>query len=194
MPQELRADPATLASRKDEIKGLIVKGMTRAEVKRFVADKHADWEYTPRWVGELYNDCLAELSEEAPAIDRRREFTLAKLRNDLLYHSSVKMQDFKTALSANVQNIKLMRLDDPKFVMDWRATAESAGLDPDETMNQFMEMMKAQANPEPFRTIDDPAEMRETLGLADDEYLVGKVGDDTMYIVKREHDDENAND
>lgn len=145
MPQELRIDPAELANRKDEIKGLITKGMTRAEVKRFVREKHADWQYTDRWVSELYNDCLAELSEEAPQIDRRREFTLAKMRNDMLFNSSFKISDFKTALSANVQNIKLMRLDDPKFKMDWRAAAEAAGLDPDETMRQFTELMNAQS-------------------------------------------------
>lgn len=156
MPQELRADPPTLDQRKDEIKGLIVKGLTCAQVKAYAKEKHAeDWQYSDKRVYDLYHECLAELSEEAPGIDRRREFAIAKARNDLLFNSAFKLSDFKTALSANVQNIKLMRLDDPKFKMDWKAAAEAAGLDPEETMRQFTELMNAQAAEQDAATHDD---------------------------------------
>ena len=145
MSKEMQANDLEKQMRVDEIKDLITKGMVQRDIVRYFQDKHADYGLTDRQVRNYVYDAKAELSEEAPAIDRRREFTLAKLRNDLLFNSSFRIQDFKTALSANLQNIKLMRLDDPKFKMDWRAAAEAAGLDPDETMKQFVDLMNAQA-------------------------------------------------
>lgn len=145
MAKETQANDLEKQMRVDEIKELITKGMVQRDIVRYFQDKHPDYDLTDRQIRNYVYDAKAELSEEAPAIDRRREFTLAKLRNDLLFNSSFKLQDFKTALSANVQNIKLMRLDDPKFKMDWKAAAEAAGLDPEETMKQFLDLMDAQA-------------------------------------------------
>jgi hypothetical protein len=146
MPKATPADDLELQNRVDEVKTLITKGMIQKEIVRYFQDKHADYELSDRQIRNYVYEAKKQLSDDAPAIDRRREFTLAKLRNDLLFNSSFKLQDFKTALSANVQNIKLMRLDDPKFKMDWRQVAEAAGLDPDETMKQFVELMNAQAS------------------------------------------------
>lgn len=145
MPQRTPADDLEKQNRIDEVKTLIAKGMKQSEIVRYCREKHADWNITDRQIYYYISDAKIELSEEAPQIDRRREFTLAKMRNDMLFNSSFKISDFKTALSANVQNIKLMRLDDPKFKMDWREAAEAAGLDPDETMRQFTELLNAQA-------------------------------------------------
>lgn len=144
MPQATAADETELQNRIDEVKTLLVKGMQQREIVRFCLEKHADWNITDRRIRDYVYAAKKQLSEEAQ-LDRRREFTIAKMRNDLLFNSSFKISDFKTALSANVQNIKLMRLDDPKFKMDWREAAEAAGLDPDETMRQFTELLNAHA-------------------------------------------------
>lgn len=157
MPKETPASAPEYQMRVDEIKGLIIKGMTQAEIVRYGLEKHAeDWALSDRQIRNMVYDAKTQLSEEAPGIDRRREFAIAKARNDLLFNSSFKIQDFKTALSANVQNIKLMRLDDPKFKMDWKAAAEAAGLDPEETMQQFTALMNAQA--ESAQVIEDQIE------------------------------------
>jgi hypothetical protein len=145
MPQHEPADDAELSIRLDTIKDLIVKGMSQKEIVRYCREK-TDWQLSDRQYRNYVYDAKRQLAEDAPQVDRLAEFAIAVARNHLLFNSAFKLQDYKTALAANLANSKLLHLDDSRYEIDWKKAAEAAGLDPNETMRQFTEMMQAQVN------------------------------------------------
>jgi len=146
VPKENPASPEELANRLDLIKSLIVKGMNPREIVRYAREKCEDWKVEDRMVRYYVARAKEELTDEAPGIDRRERFAIAVRRFDLLFNSSFKVHDFKTALSAEVQNVKLMHLDDAKYEQDWREAAEAAGIDTSAggAFNQLMTLVHAE--------------------------------------------------
>lgn len=138
MPQ-LPATPAEYHERLELVESLIVKGMEQREIVRYLKEKHEGWGLTDRQLRNYVHEAKERLSSAAKGVDRAAEFAIAKQRNDLLFSSSLKIQDYRTALAANVQNIKLMRLDRPNADFDWRAAAQQAGINPQDIIAQFIE-------------------------------------------------------
>lgn len=134
-------EQAERAGRVREIADLIAKGLSQPEIERWVKEKRPEWAVTSRAVRYYVADAKLLLSDEAKSVDRAAEFALAKMRNDLLFNAAYKIQDYKTALAANVQNIRLMRLDAPNTDFDWKKAAEAAGIKPDDVIRQFVESL-----------------------------------------------------
>ncbi|MBA3868598.1 MAG: hypothetical protein H0X30_05555 [Anaerolineae bacterium] len=145
MPKETPADKAVLAGRLDIIKQLVVEGKPQREIVRYCNEKYPDWSLSTRQLRNYVYAAKRLLAKSAPNIDIDAEFMLAKMRNDLLFNVSFEAKDTKTALSANVENIKLMRLNDPKFKKSWREKFEKAGINPDSAMDQFVSILKEEA-------------------------------------------------
>lgn len=145
MPQDSPADKATLAMRLDIIKAMIVAGKQQSDIVKECVAQHPEWNLSKR---QLRNYCYAakrSLAKAAPNIDLEAEFMVAKLRNDLLFSTAFEAKDNRTALSANVENIKLMQLASAKFKKQWAEKFASAGVDPDKAMNQFIAILKQEA-------------------------------------------------
>lgn len=135
------SDPVIFAERLDIVKALVIKGLLQREIVRHCLEKYPDWDVSDRWLREMVHKAKDQLTDEARRVDRAAEFAIAKGRNDLVFRRAMEVSDFKTALAANLQNMRLMRLDRPNADFDWKEAARQAGIDPKSVMAQFVETL-----------------------------------------------------
>lgn len=146
MPQATAADDLELQNRIDEVKDLLAnRGLQQREIVRFCLEKHPEWKVTDRQLRNYVYQAKEDLAEEALGINRRARYAISVRRLDACYSGAYRIQDFKTAINAEVQNIKLQHLDDPAYKATWREGAEKFGLDPDTAMAEFEKFFQAQA-------------------------------------------------
>ena len=139
MPQHEPTMGDEKEGRLDLIRGLLLRGMSQAEIVRECQEKQA-WGVSDRQIRNYVKECWENMGTDAVNIDRAAYFTRSIERLDLIYHEAMDAKNLKVAREATVDVIKLLRLDVPSADLDWRKAMKDAGLDPQEAIQEFTAM------------------------------------------------------
>lgn len=149
MSRETPAQGAELYERLALVESLIIKGLSKAEVVRYIRTECQAWDITDRHARRYYDRVMERMSKQAVGIDRAAYFMRSLQRLDYLYQAAMKVMDFKTAHSVTLSFIKLLRLDDPSYELDWRKAAENAGLNASELFEKAIAAIAASDQSKP---------------------------------------------
>lgn len=127
-------------ARLEVVASLIEKGLTQAQYVRYAREKLTDWNVSDRQHRRYYQEAMRRFGDEATGLDRAAYHVRELRRLDFIYGAAVKVQDYKTALSAIDKTIRLLKLDDPTAFAaeDWRQTAQQQGLNPSELFERML--------------------------------------------------------
>jgi len=92
-----RVTKAELENRVDTIHDMLVLGVRRADICRFVSEK-TEWDITERQIDRYIADAT-ELIKAAGELDREAEIATMKERLELLWRKDMQIQDYKAALA-----------------------------------------------------------------------------------------------
>jgi hypothetical protein len=99
-------------ARADQVLDLIVAGLTRREVIKWV-DTKSEWKISPRQIDRLI--ALAHAALDATAKPHReRELAKAVRRLDMLFARSLQVNDYKGALAVERERIALLGLGEAR--------------------------------------------------------------------------------
>jgi hypothetical protein len=97
-------------ARADQVLDLVVAGLTRREIIKWV-DTKSDWKIKTRQVDRLIHRAHEAL-EKTAAPHRERELAKAIRRLDMLFARSLQINDFKACLAVEKERIALLKLGD----------------------------------------------------------------------------------
>lgn len=144
MPQNEQASPAEMEIRLGVIREKIAAGLTQAQIVKYVREKCADWNVSDRQARNYYLAVWREYGNEATGIDRAAYFVRTIERLDYIYGAAMKISDFRTALSATGELIKLLRLDlGSSADFDWKKAAKDAGVSPSDLFEKVVQAVQA---------------------------------------------------
>lgn len=112
-PPARRITKAEKTLRVTRVKELLIKGMTRREIIGYVAAK-TDWKAADRTVDDYIAAAYEEFKLASEIVDKDQERRIAAERFQLLYEMAVKLQDVKSATTAEWKRCELLGLPAPK--------------------------------------------------------------------------------
>lgn len=107
-----------MARRLEYLIELVVLGLSKVEVRQYVAEHKADWALADRTFEAYWARAKTILLRDA---DRKRKPEVAKAirRNDMVFKRAMAQKggpDLSAALRANLQNARLLGLEAPKVL------------------------------------------------------------------------------
>jgi hypothetical protein len=138
MPRETPADPAELELRLELVRSLIAEGYTQSKVVKYIREECAEWDISERQARNYYYAVWKQYGDDATGVDRAGYFVRTLDRLDYIYARAMEKNDFKSALTATAELIKLLRLDIPSADFDWKKAATDAGVSPSELFEKVV--------------------------------------------------------
>lgn len=121
-------------ARIERVSELIVSGLTTRQVQKYVAEKHADWNATPKDVMG-YVRAAQRLVGKAASVDLKSKTGMAIKRLETIFAMSLRVNDTKTALATQKEINRMHGLaeiagknfnrDAERETMEARRTAEA---------------------------------------------------------------------
>jgi len=127
-------DVDEMESRVEEVVALIAKGLNQREVVRYLNEK-TEWgkELSRRHLRRYVAKAREQLVTEAQTIDKRFYLMRFLRRMDMLFQASFKVQDYKTAISAERETARVLDLGRGDVSIAWeQAAAEAFNIPADE--------------------------------------------------------------
>lgn len=126
MPQHEPTPPDELELRYQKIDELISEGFGKTHIVAW-ARENADWGVSDRQVRNYIDVVYKRMSTGASRIDRPMESVKTAKQLDFMIEYSMRIKDFKTAMIGIGYKIKLQKLDDPQYEMNWQEVAAKMG-------------------------------------------------------------------
>lgn len=155
MAHETQADQGELEIRLEYIRSCIAGGMNQAAIVNHIREEKKDWNITDRQVRNYYATVWKEYGNDATGVDRAAYFVRTLDRLDHIYGVAMEAKDFKSALQATGELIRLLRLDIPSADFDWKKAAKEAGLSPSDVFEQVVQAVQASKELTHAETTDD---------------------------------------